>query len=339
MNFIKRYWVIVAVLITLSMSFVVRNPTKSKTAKQPHYYTVKRQDLVQTMTLSGKVDALQKATLRFQTSGRLAWVGVAEGDSVRAYQTIATLDSREVQKTLEKTLRDYSKQRNDFEQMWRVTYDGKKPEDALNDTVKRILEKNQWDLERAVLDVELKHLAVEYATLATPIAGVVTHIDTPVAGVNITPAGAEFDVLNPSSVYLAVLADQSEAAKLSTGMTATLTFDAFPNQTYAGTVSAIGFVPKAGESGTVYEVRVLFPNQNSDNRFRLDMTADALFTIAKKEQVLAVPSSSVTTKNGISYVNKRTGDKTTLTPVTLGDEFDSMREVLDGISEGDIIND
>ena len=91
-------------------------------------------------------------------------------DRVKAYQAIAQLDSREVQKNLEKVLRDYSAERNDFEEMWRVTYKGiKDPQTALTDTVKRILEKNQWDLEKAVLDVELKHLAWSIRLSSLPL--------------------------------------------------------------------------------------------------------------------------------------------------------------------------
>lgn len=47
-------------------------------------YKVKRQTLSESLTFSGSVDAQEKATLRFQTSGRLAWVGVTEGDVVKS---------------------------------------------------------------------------------------------------------------------------------------------------------------------------------------------------------------------------------------------------------------
>jgi len=106
---------------------------------------VERQAIRQTVIASGKVKSQTQVDLKFQTSGLLTWVGVKEGDTVSAYQTLARLDSREVQKNLEKALRDYSNERNDFEESWRVTYDGKKIQDTVTDTVKRILEKNQWE--------------------------------------------------------------------------------------------------------------------------------------------------------------------------------------------------
>ena len=123
---------------------------------------VNRSTFIKSITSSGKTAADRAVTLRFQTSGLLTWVGVKEGDSVTKGQVIATLDSREVQKSLEKSLHDYAATRNDFEETWRVTYKGiENPDSALTDTVKRVLQKNQWNLEKAVLDVELKHLSYE----------------------------------------------------------------------------------------------------------------------------------------------------------------------------------
>ncbi len=340
-RFVAGYWHII-ILCGIVGLFVIKPLVQSKIGKTKSggkTYVVSKKNLKETLTLSGLVDADEKVVLRFQTGGRLAWVGIKVGDMVKAYQALASLDARDVQKTLEKTLRDYSKTRNDFEETWRVTYTGKLPKDALNDTMKRILEKNQWDLERAVLDVELKALAVEYATLTTPIAGIVTRIATPFAGVNITPSQGEFDVVNPASVYLSVLADQTEAAKLKEGMTADITFDAFPDILYQGTVSGISFTPKTGQSSTVYEVKVALPHSNLNNIFRLDMTADASFTLSEKPETLAIPSSFVVIQNDKTFVKKAVRGTVETVPVILGNEFRDDREVMSSLSEGDVVHD
>ena len=185
----KKLVIILAIITTLAIGLFIRQKILAK-QKSASYklFTVKRQNVIKSVSSTGKVRASKQADLKFQTSGLLAWVGIKEGDYVNKWQAIAQLDRRELQKSLEKTMRDYSKQRNDFEEMYRVTYLGQKPQDALTDTAKRILEKNQWDLEKSVLDVELKDIALKLATLVSPIEGMATHIDTPIAGVNITPA-------------------------------------------------------------------------------------------------------------------------------------------------------
>ena len=89
------------------------------------------------------------------------------------------LDTRELQKKLQKALKDYMKERWDFEQErenYGITTDNLDSY-TLSNEVRRILEKNQFDLDKAVLDVELKDIALKYATLISPISGIVTHID------------------------------------------------------------------------------------------------------------------------------------------------------------------
>ena len=85
-------------------------------SKKEDSVSVKRGDLKQELTISGTVDAEEKVTLRFKTSGRLSWVGVKEGDYVKKYQAIASLDQRELKKTLQKELNDYMNERWDFDQ-------------------------------------------------------------------------------------------------------------------------------------------------------------------------------------------------------------------------------
>ncbi len=86
MNFFKKKWyvvVIILVIIGLVYFKIGSNAKGAKNGKKQTSYVVKRQNLKETLSLSGSIDAEEKATLRFQSSGRLSWVGVKEGDYVR----------------------------------------------------------------------------------------------------------------------------------------------------------------------------------------------------------------------------------------------------------------
>lgn len=333
MKFVKKYWIIIVIVLAVIGFFVIRSQKPASTKKVTSY-RIKRQTLTQSLTLSGKIDASEKVALRFQTSGRLSWVGVKEGEKVAKYQSLATLDQRDVKAALQKKLNTYLDTRYTFDQTKEDHRD-----EIIDDPLKRILDKSQLGLNSSVLDVEIQNLAIEYANLWTPIAGIVTSIGTKIAGVNITPSTAEFNVVNPESVYLSVTADQSEVSKIHEGMMASLTFDAYPEEELVGSVSAIAFTPKAGESSTVYEIKVALPNINTDYKYRIDMTADALFTLKEKPNALAVPTSAITTKDGKHTVQKVSGKSTITTPVIIGDEYDAMTEITSGLSEGDVIND
>lgn len=332
-----RYWKLILVVIVLIAGIIVWSSRvqAQKAAAAITTAKVTRKNFSKTLSSSGKTKADVSVELKFQTSGKLTWVGVKEGDTVAAYQTLATLDSREVQKNLEKALRAYSSERNDYEQTWRVTYDGKKPSDAFNDTVRRILEKNQWDLESSVLDVELKHLAVEFASLVTPIAGIITRIDTPVAGVNITPAAAVFAVADPKSLVFEATVDETDVGSLVVGQKATITLDAFPEATYSGTIAYISYISQQSSGGaTVFPVKVSF---DQPENLRIGLNGDITIVTDRRDDVLTVPTEAIREEKGTSFVYKKINNKYEKTAISTGAKNEDDIIVTGGIAEGDLI--
>lgn len=298
---------------------------------------VKRASITESISASGEITSEEEVELKFQASGQLVWVGVKEGDQVSAWQAIAQLDTRELQKTLEKYLRDYSKQRADFEETYRVTYRGQTPETALTDTIKRILEKNQWDLEKAVLDVEFKDIALKFATLITPISGIVTHIDTPVAGVNITPATAVFKVANPDKVVFEANIDEADIAGIVPGLKAEITLDAYPNEEFEGIVTKISFssVTTSG-GGTAFPAQISLP-KNENLKFKLGMNGDVEIIIDQKLNVLTISSEAVMKREDKNFVWLVKNGKATRQEIKIGLTGQEKVEVIEGLKEGDRI--
>jgi membrane fusion protein, multidrug efflux system len=342
--FIIRFKFILIFLVIITAVFVLyiyQNQTKISQKEKLSAYIAKLLDLKQSLTLSGKIQADEKASLKFQTSGRLSWVGVKEGDIVKKWQALASLDQRDVKKALEKKLNAYLSERWDFEQNQDDYEIHGTPINkiTLTDSEKRILEKSQFDLNNSVLDVEIADLSREYATLITPIAGIVTHIDTPYPGVNITPASAEFLVINPNSIYFSVSADQSEVVNLKKDMPAKIVLDSFSDNTIESTISAISFTPKTDESGTVYEVKLVLPINNLDYKYRIEMTGDATFVTSEKSKVLAVPTDYIHEENDKKFVNiLKNGQKEKLY-VKIGTEIDDHTEILSGLREDETVYD
>jgi len=342
LNFLKKRWYIVVIILLAAGLIVYQNITStSSNDKKDNPYTVVRQNLQDSLTLSGKVDADEHAVLRFQTSGMMSWIGVKEGDYVKKYQGLASLDKAELEKNLKKYLNTYSKYRWDYDQEKedeQIKNTGGLSEDARREAL-RSLDKAQFDLNNAVLDVELKDIALKYAYLYTPIEGLVTRVDIPFAGTNITPAGAEFEVINPKTVFLSATADQVDVVRLKEGLTGEITFDAYPETTIPGIISKIAFVPKTGESGTVYEVKVTLSADNTNYQYRYGMTSDINFILNEKENVLAVPSNYVKTEKNKKYVMRKENGKKVKVYVQTGEEIDSNIIITSGLKKGDIVVD
>jgi len=225
------------------------------------------------LVLSGKVKAETQTTLKFQTSGKLIWVGVKEGEFVKKYQALASLDKRELEKKFQKEMNDYMNERWDFEQT-QDDYKTTKEKYLVTDAVKRILEKAQFDLNTIVLDAEIAKLAMEFSTLVTPIEGLVTHIDEPIPGVNITPATATFTVVDPQTVYFEAEADEEEVINLAKGAKAVLRLDAYSDKEFASEIIDISFAPIAGKTTTTYAVKFTLP-ANDNLQFKLEMNGEA----------------------------------------------------------------
>jgi RND family efflux transporter MFP subunit len=222
--------------------------------------------------LPGEIKAKRQVTLRFQTSGKLTSVKVEKGDQIKKGQILASLDQREIEKNMKKDLNNYLQERWDFEQT-QDDYQDEKDNHLITDEIKRILEKAQFDLNNAVIDYEIKKLSLEFAHLSSPIDGIVTSLDQPIAGVNITPATAEITITDPDSVYFELEADEEEVTWIKERMTGKITLDAYPNQQFNTTINKISFAPKNTTGSAIYTANCSLP-KNENLRFRLGMAGE-----------------------------------------------------------------
>jgi RND family efflux transporter MFP subunit len=306
-------------------------------SKEDQLVTPTLQEIKKEITLTGQIDADQRADLKFQTSGRLAWVGVKVGDRVKKGQALASLDQRELKKTLEKKLNDYLTGLHNFNDVQDEYYQTKQ-DYLVTDEIQHILDRSQYTLNKTVLDYELQEISLRYATLTTPIAGVVTNIDQPFAGVNVTPATANFTVINPENLYFGAQIDEEDVINVSQDQPAKITIDSFPNQTFDSTISYISFTPLSGQSSVVYDIRFKLDLNNQNLLYRLGMNGDATIILSQQSNALTLPLDALIQKEENSYILVK-GDKNQLEErqVETGIESDNFIEITKGIDQNDQI--
>ncbi|MBN1263383.1 MAG: efflux RND transporter periplasmic adaptor subunit [Candidatus Pacebacteria bacterium] len=336
----KRHKILASLLFFLILLGVIYLPRKVRRLVQgaeAEYETVtpRTTDLIQVVDVSGEIKAKEQVSLRFQGSGKLAWVGVEKGDWVKRGQAIASLDKRSLQKTLEKELYDYLSERWDFEQN-HDDYDtsGLPLQTApLTDAARRVLEKAQYDLNKTVLDYEIAQISYELAFLYSPIEGIVTRIEAPVAGINITPATAEFVITNPGIMFFEALIDEADIGQIREGQETILNLDAYPDQEFVGTISKIDFtsVPTSG-GGTAYPAEISL-GDNSDRRFKVGMNGDGEIIIARREEAISIPLEAISEKNGSTRVLVIKDKKLEEVEIKTGLSTDTRIEVISGLSK------
>lgn len=256
---------------------------------------------------------------------------------LRKNQGIASLDTRLSNINLKKSLNIYSITCLDFDQL---NKDYEKYEENTDsdyrEKIKRILQKNQLTLENSVLDVESLDLAIKLSSISTPISGIVTKVSNPIAGVNVLPNQSQFEIVNPATIYFSVSVDQMDLSGLTKDKEVEVVLDAYPEVKLLGKVDNISFVPVLGETGTVYEVKILFENiDNKDMKYKIGMTGDANLILEKQKNVLFVPLEFV--KEDVKGKYLLVGKKMEKVYVETGLESDTSVEIKNNIKEGDIV--
>jgi RND family efflux transporter MFP subunit len=341
----KKTLIIIAILVVLFGFFFYRSQKNTNGQDIPKFEPKKDEivspkviDLDETINLAGKIDALSKAEVRFQTSGRLAWVGVKVGDSVRKWQSLASLDKIELKKSLQKQFNDYKSQLDTFQDT-QDQYKTIKENNNITDEMQRILNRSQNGLNNSVIAYELADLAVKYATIWSPINGIVVGVDQPNPGINITPATAAFYIIDPNSIYFKSEIDEEDVARIYVGQKTQITIDTFPDNIFESEISYISFSPVVGQASTVYEVRFKLDIDNQDLKYRLGMNGDASILISQAPKALVLPLEAVNQDaDGKYYVyTLNSQNQVEVKNITTGIETDDNIQIISGVSQDEKI--
>lgn len=334
----KRLTIIIIIVI-LAVIVATQVSAIKNIGQKPKLYSektrVKKDNIKALISASGKIQSNTVITLKFQTAGLLTYVGVKKDDIVHKGQLIASLDQRELQKALQKKLNDYLNSRWDLEEDKQTTY----KDVALSDTIKRALDQNQFAMEKTVWDVEIADIALKFANLYSPIDGIVTAVDAPRAGVNITAATATFSVADYNDIAFKIDVDEVDIGRVKIGQLVDIKLDAYEGQKFMGVVDKIGFTSTTTTSGgTAFPVEVRFPD-NADLRFKIGMNGDADIVTSVVDNTLVVPVDYVfENANGQKYVNLLDkSDQIKRATVKIGVETEDKAEILSGVKVNDVI--
>lgn len=291
---------------------------------------VKRQDIIQSINASGKIESETTAVINFAAGGKVVYLGAKKGEFVKKGELIASLDTRTVQKNIEDDLKDYLKQRNEFDQT-KDDNQGRLPEQALNDSMKRILQDNQYDLEKSVISVELQSLVKEQSYLFSPIDGVITQSDITVTGVNVLPTQT-ITVADPLNVVFLIEVDEADIGKIEKDMPVKLTLESYVDKPIDLVITDIDFTSHTSANGGIaFNVEARFAD-NSDYKYRIGMTGDAEIVVSESKDVISVPLGSVVDETHVYVKKDEVFEKR---KVDLGIQNDTDVEIKNGLSVGE----
>ena len=335
-----RFTILAVLSLSLIIGLVRLTQTEAQTTKgatlkfnpkKDTLYTPRIETIKDTLTLAGSISTDQIANLRFQNSGKLVWVGVKIGDRVKRGQAIASLDRIELRKNLATQFNNYRTELSKFNDT-QDTYKKTRENYLVTDTIQRILDRTQYSLDNSVINYELTDMSIKEATLISPIGGIITALDQPFAGANITPATATFTIINPDSLYFKSEIDQEAVTKIKVNQTVTLRLDSFPDANITSKITYIAFTPVSGQTSTLYAVHFELPLKNNDLSYRLGMDGDSDIILAQAEGALTVPTDAVNDDNGQKYVYLQSGNNLVRRDIEIGIENDVSTQITKGLT-------
>lgn len=297
-------------------------------------YKVQQTSLADTLELSGKIEAESYANLRFPAGGLITYLGAKEGDVVKKYQTLASVDTRQTQKILEQKLNAYAIQRGTFDQTIDDN-DNSIPDGDLGRELKRLLEKNQYQLENTVKDVEYQELSLRLSRLTSPIAGILVSSPFSVSGVNALATDV-WTVVDPTSLQFVADLDEIDLKRVHEGQKVEISIDAYPDANITSTIASISYSPKETTSGTTYEVKMKLP-QDKVSQLRMGLNGTAKIILEEKNNVRTLPTQAVTYKGGKVEVLVKSGQGYTPKNIEVGVDTGSSLEIVNGLSVGDVV--
>ncbi len=189
-------------------------------------------------------------------------------------------------------------------------------------------------VEQAKLSLQQSERRLAEATLTAPFAGTVTAVNFTV-GEYATGAQPAVSLADLSAFVIEVPVAEVDVVRVQPGQPVEISVDALRGVALRGEVSEISPVATITQGVVNYTVKILV--REPDPSVRAGMTATVRIVVERKDDVLLVPSRIVDSTGPQPTVPVLRGEAVVSVPVTLGASNETMTEIVEGLSEGDLI--
>lgn len=275
-------------------------------------------DVAQTKSYTANVEAENVNNIAPSTPNRIKTIAVDAGDRVVKGQTLVTLDRANIDQlriNLEQIEREY----NRAVQLLEIGGGTQQSVDQL---------KAQLDAARSQYDNLL-----ENTVLTSPITGVVTARNYDPGDMTGNLPVLTVGQLSPV-VKVLIGISENDMTLVKKGMPVSVILDAFPDETFEGTVNRI--YPTVDTNTRTFQAEVRISNPGE--RIKPGMFARVNFDMGSKHNVV-VPDRAVVkqTGSGNKYVYVYSNGRVSYKKVELGQRLGDSYELISGINDGDTV--
>lgn len=377
----KRRWkIIVGIVLVLAIVAASGLTLQKRKGKGVEVAVgkVERVDLSSKVSANGTIEAQRKVDLSAHVMGQIVNLGVREGDVVRKGDFLLQIDRTQLaantagaeaslralfnerdaaRATLAEAEATFQRAQKNFQQQIIAQAELDRARAAV-DSARANARAVESRIEQARANLAGSRDTLAKTTIHAPIPGVVTALpveegEVAVIGTMNNPGTVLMTISDMSVVEAVMEVDETDVPAVKVGQTATVTIDAYPNRTFAGTVVRVGSSPmKAGLAATSeavnFEVRIQLDDPPPDVRPGFSVSADIL--TGSRPKALAIPIQALVVREkpaeegkpapakpvdeeGV-FVYDAKDAKVSFAAVTTGIAGETMIEITGGIKEG-----
>lgn len=302
--------VLVAIGVGAGVYTMRRNQPDPVVTAQP----LTRGDIVDTVGATGTLEAVETVDVGTQVSGVVQQLFADFNSIVRKGQVIAKLDPSLIQTQIEQQSANVTRAVADLERLKVALADAQQKLQRAKQLAARNLIP-QSELETAEVNVKSAQAQIQsseaaliqaraqlnnqkvnlgYTTIVAPIDGIVIsrNVDQGQTVASSMNAPTLF-VIAADLTKMQVLAniDEADVGRMRPGQNVTFRVDAFPNDTFHGTVHQVRLQPAVVQNVVTYSTVISVPN--SELKLKPGMTANVSIEIARRSNVLRIPNAAL----------------------------------------------
>jgi HlyD family secretion protein len=292
--------------LTLSLTVVGLAAAACRQAPPAPLYRkipVERRDIVVTATASGVIQPILTLSVKSKASGEILEEPVQTGDEVRKGQLLARIDPRIPQNNLTQAqanvavakaqLANATAQLNRSEALLQT----QSITPAAHDSAQLASATAQAAVATATATLQTARDAMQDTHVQAPITGTVLELDAVLGTVISSPTNdvgggtVILKMANLDTVQVSALVDETDVGKVQSGLSVTISVDAYPNRAFEGRVLKIEPQAQVSQNVTMFPVEVNI--LNPEHLLKPGMNTEVEIHIGQRQGALAVPNAAL----------------------------------------------
>ncbi|MBW6520716.1 MAG: efflux RND transporter periplasmic adaptor subunit [Desulfoarculaceae bacterium] len=287
--------------------------------------TVIRQDIQETFTLPGTLEAWEDLTLAAEMAGPVRWIGPKEGDRLKKGDAILRIDPERREAELTRDQIEFELQQKHLERRRVLVERGLVSQQEYEDARKTF--------EQAQARLHLSKVALDKSTLRSPVDGVLDRLLVD-RGEYVSEGDAAVVVMQVDRLRALVDVPEKEILDLAVGGKALIFAAPVRGEGGPGLAGEIIHLAYGADPATrTYLAKIAM--DNSAETLRPGMIVQVAFSRRELTQVVAVPLYALVDRDGVKVVYVEEGGKALLRQVKVGPIIGSLAVIEEGLAPGE----